>query len=79
VARSCYLLQKLPGAQLSPLDPHWEDDLLRYGQKIRLLAHPAVQVSPAATGCQVHTLAQCVCRTVDLLAAEAQVKGLATS
>lgn len=44
VARSTLLLQKLPEQQLSVLDPRWQDDVLRYGQKIRLLAHPAAQV-----------------------------------
>jgi hypothetical protein len=44
VARSTLLLEKLPEQQLSALDPRWQDDVLRYGQKIRLLAHPAAQV-----------------------------------
>lgn len=48
VARSTLLLQKLPEQQLSVLDPRWQDDVLRYGQKIRLLAHPAAQVNRCA-------------------------------
>lgn len=43
------LLSKVPPEQLSALDPRWDaddDDLLRYGQSIRLLAHPASQVNP---------------------------------
>ena len=44
VARSTLLLDKVPQEQLSVLDPRWDDDVLRYGQKIRLLANPAAQV-----------------------------------
>lgn len=49
VARSTLLLQKLPEQQLSALDARWQDDVLRYGQKIRLLAHPAAQVGVHGT------------------------------
>jgi hypothetical protein len=45
VARSTLQLDKLPAQQLSVLDMQWQDDVLRYGQRIRLLAHPAAQVS----------------------------------
>lgn len=44
VARSTYLLDKVPEQQLGALEPRWSDVVLRYGQKIRLLAHPAAQV-----------------------------------
>jgi hypothetical protein len=52
VARSILQLDKLPAQQLSVLDVQWQDDVLRYGQKIRLLAHPAAQVTAVCQGCK---------------------------
>jgi hypothetical protein len=44
VARSTLVLEKVQEQQLSALDPRWHGDVLRYGQKTRLLVHPAAQV-----------------------------------
>lgn len=48
VARNTLLITKYIPNQPSPLEPQFEGDVLRYGQKIRLLANPMAQVSSAA-------------------------------
>lgn len=61
VARSTLLLERLPAGQLSALDPRWEgDDRLRYGQKIRLMAHPVAQVCVEMCVCT----SACACHVV---------------
>eukprot|EP00878_Enallax_costatus_P043536 GHUV01051552.1.p1 GENE.GHUV01051552.1~~GHUV01051552.1.p1 ORF type:complete len:182 (+),score=32.28 GHUV01051552.1:140-685(+) len=44
VARNTFLISKYIPNQPTPLEPQWEGDVLRYGQKIRLLANPMAQV-----------------------------------
>lgn len=61
MARSTLVLDKLPEQQLSALDPRWGDDVLRYGQKIRLLTHPAAQVCRARTAFKALQVTSMVC------------------
>lgn len=49
VARNTLLITKYIPNQPSPLEPQWDGDVLRYGQKIRILANPMAQVSHAST------------------------------
>lgn len=44
VARNTFLISKHVPNQPTPLEPQWEGDVLRYAQKIRLLANPMAQV-----------------------------------
>lgn len=45
MARNTFLLAKYIPTRPTPLEPQWGDDVLHYGQKIRLLANPMAQVS----------------------------------
>jgi len=45
VARNTFLITKYVPSRPTPLEQQWSDDVLRYGQKIRLLANPLAQVS----------------------------------
>eukprot|EP00877_Chromochloris_zofingiensis_P012902 jgi/Chrzof1/7866/Cz02g39110.t1 len=45
VARNTFLLHKYVPSKPSPLEPSYPDDILRYGQKFRLIANPMAQVN----------------------------------
>lgn len=44
IARNTVLITKYIPNRPSPLEHQWEGDVLRYGQKIRILANPMAQV-----------------------------------
>eukprot|EP00879_Flechtneria_rotunda_P021613 GHRR01022780.1.p1 GENE.GHRR01022780.1~~GHRR01022780.1.p1 ORF type:complete len:394 (+),score=136.20 GHRR01022780.1:107-1288(+) len=46
LARNTLLIAKYVPSQSTPLDPQWSDDVLHYGQKMRLLANPMAQAEP---------------------------------
>uniref|UniRef100_A0A383WB84 Uncharacterized protein n=1 Tax=Tetradesmus obliquus TaxID=3088 RepID=A0A383WB84_TETOB len=46
VARNTFLITKYIPSKPTPLEQQWADDVLRYGQRIRLLANPMAQGEP---------------------------------
>lgn len=49
VARNTFLITKYIPSKPTPLEQQWADDVLRYGQRIRLLANPMAQVGQEAS------------------------------
>eukprot|EP00803_Ostreobium_quekettii_P009150 evm.model.scf_753.1 EVM.evm.TU.scf_753.1 scf_753:18748-21737(-) len=45
-ARNTFLIVKYKPPRLSPFDTYYDDDTLRYGQKIRLVANPGIAGQP---------------------------------
>lgn len=45
-ARNTFLLAKYRPPRMAALETFYEDDVLRYGQKVRLVANPAAQAEP---------------------------------
>ena len=49
-ARNTFILAKYTAPRLDVSTTHYEDDVLRYGQKIRLIANPAITGQPTDAG-----------------------------
>jgi hypothetical protein len=68
VARNTFLITKYIPTTPTPLEQQWADDVLRYGQRIRLLANPMAQVG---IGSKFHQMvkpavAGSVCRLLEV-------------